>query len=63
MLKVVWENTLIIKLDKKITRLLAQTTQQLATFSKKMLITGTLTGKHASNQYDMKNWSGISPQI
>lgn len=62
MLKVVWENTVIIKLDKKIT-ILAQTTQQLATFSKKMLITGTLTGKHASNQYDMKNWSGISPQI
>lgn len=43
-----------LKVDKKNLRILAQTTQQLAIFSKKVLITRILTGKHATTQYDMR---------
>lgn len=44
-----------LKLDKKHLRLLAQTTQQLATFSKKALITGTPTEIRVATQRDIKN--------
>lgn len=39
-----------LKLDEKNHRLFPQTTQQLAIFSKKVLITGTQTGKYTTNQ-------------